>query len=203
MSGAFFIGTAIMLVLALSVNIRSAARTRASFDRNCQQTWRTLREQLSGRHLIISHLVDSVAGEKRLSSHAEMLAKALSEVDSLIQQIGEALPTSGEAYSIGESESECLRQLRLLCEELANAPEIQSQRSVSACLNGLDRGDEEIDNSKTTYNAAVITYNTHLDSRTGRWLTLLGQPASHYGTISFDWFGSDSGLVRPSPNPNP
>ncbi|TWT53999.1 hypothetical protein Pla22_16330 [Rubripirellula amarantea] len=201
MIGIYVLAGVVVSLVAIGVKLRDAERNRATLEKNCRQSWASLHDQLRNRHLIVSHLIDSVAGRSNLLVDVNELSASLKEVESRLDSLQGNLPGTGEANAIGECESKCLRQLRRLRKKLKKAPDILSLRQVTACWEGLDGCDEQIDNSKAVYNAAVITYNTHLGSREARCLTFLNRPVSPCGPISFDWYASDSGLSKPSPCP--
>ena len=169
-----------------------------SMQSQCRKEWSNLQSLLSGRHLIVSHLLDALPKKTRTAFLATELAEALSEVQLAVAGIEDANPSVQSIYRVGNAESEMLELLRKLILELgdtssqAQAHEATAgDRSIAACLAAIEAGESEINDAKSTFNGTAITHQAHRCTKVAKTAKWLGCKQPDYCVVNIQWYGAN------------
>ena len=151
-----FIFVVVVAIWQLLMRFRRAQQLKLLTDRSTRQL-RELKQQLTNRHLIVSHLTDSLPDSFDVRFERQKLQTIGQNAESSLSEID---PRNPCATKIGEFA--LLEQGFIsVAQELVNS--IVSDRSVSqihlvtSCLEGLEKCNAQINACKSIYNLSAMT----------------------------------------------
>jgi hypothetical protein len=143
-----------------------------------QRTWRAVRvlrnrmvmelsqlkSKLRIRHLIISHLVDSLPSSFPWQVDREQITAARRRAEEALGRIDLDSPQDSDVCTYSSCEQILLALVEDLTARIEADDRVSSIDSVAACVQGLQKARGEIIESVSTYNTAAIAYSTYLES---------------------------------------
>ncbi len=161
---AMLIGLLVLSGLVAGLLLCTALRSARTLEQRCAKELRHLMSLLSNRHLIVSHLADSIPASLDGLFEQRRFAKRLSRAEECVQSLDPDHPELAQLQALENNEQsliELIDDLRDAIEVTESALRIQA---VSGCLDGLDKKTCEVRDALSTYNAAAITYSSFLSS---------------------------------------
>jgi hypothetical protein len=142
--------------------LHQAWRSARSLHRRGVAELDQLKRALAARHLILSHLLDSLPDSPAPACDHTRDRQTLQQAVTQLQSIDETCPRTAQILK----SAECERNLTTLLEELVKRIDEdglgRQSQLVSACLRALDDSNRRIRESLSTYNTAVITHEEYL-----------------------------------------
>lgn len=143
--------------------------------------WSDIDVALKRRYNLIPGLIKLVQG---YSNHE---ASALDNV--IRQRTGD----SENSLQAGEQESQISQSLGGLIAVAENYPDLKASQNFVSLQTSLSEIEQEIQNTRTTYNAAVRKYNTHLESFPSNFM------ASFFSFRKYEYFNLELATQRAVP----
>ena len=167
MTGFIFTVLAIGLVLAALVAIIAfwrSLRSARALNQRCIAELAQLKSLITSRHLILSHLSDSVPASLDGAFDRKRMDRRRQRAEQAIQEIDPLDPDSSHIRAFSDIEQRLLELVEDLCRVLEESDASLTSPSVAACLEGLEKVDAEILDAMSTYNASAITFTGFLDA---------------------------------------
>ena len=153
----------VVLGLGLAYSLQKTWReVRSLRDRSATELAQ-LHSYLAGRHLIVSHLSDSLPESFDGHFDREQLVQAREQAERALHAIDPAWPIASEVRVFAGHEQDLLQWIENLTGKIEEVESVRDIQPVSGCLAGLKESNKKIDVAISTYNAAAITYNTYLE----------------------------------------
>ena len=146
-----------------------------------------LKSQLAGRHLIVSHLSDSVPSGFIPGRQLQRLAEAREEAETALSKIDPAEPDASAIRRFSLSEQDFVDLVQRMVRDIEEDDTVQHIQPVAGCLEGLKRSNDELADIVSIYNASAIAYANLVDS------SILGRmiPAREFGLFDLNPHSSD------------
>lgn len=138
----------------LFYNHLCSART---IQQRCGSELRQLKTLLSNRHLIASHLADSVPAKLDGVFERRQFEEKLSLAEKGLQTLDAENPNLDDIRTLQHNEQSLAELIDDLMESLEATDSASQIQAVAGCLNGLEKKTSEIRDALSTYNAAAIT----------------------------------------------
>ena len=165
-------------------------RTVALLYGRTQSELKQLQAHLADRHLIVSHLLDSLPGSFDQNYDRERLSRAQQEAEECLAGIDPHSPTASELRRHSNLEKHLYAEVEMLTEQIQVFADVREIQSVAGCLKGLERSTQQINDAISTYNSAVITLSSCLESRHARIVSRLADENGEFRV--FEWGGDSS-----------
>ncbi len=159
-----FVGVVIVGAIFMGLYILSALRSVRKLERCCAAELEQLKTLLSSRHLILSHLTDSVPSRLDSQWDRRRLQERLRRAEKGLLSLDPAVPDVADFRSLEDNEQSLMEGVEDLKEVLENADVINPVQAIAGCLDGLEKKSREILDAVSTYNAAAITLSGLLNS---------------------------------------
>ena len=132
-----------------------------------------LKSQLKSRHLIVSHLSDSLPSSFSKNLYLPQLREAREKAEYILQKIEPTSPVNTTMRDFANCEQEFVDWAERLIESVEADETVKKIQSVAGCLEGLVGVNHEISDIVSMYNATVIAYTNLVDS------SLIGRLVPH------------------------
>lgn len=176
----------------VAVNATRLNRFIADLSRLCDESWDELKRQLLNRHLIVSHLIDALPDSSMQSS----LSSGNERARATLATLDPATATQASYVKLANHQREFQWALHDAMVYLDSNSSLAGQKTVVACVHGIQESNQSIKQAKSTYNTAAIAYNEILLSRWVRWFRKLENEPRRYHDIAIGW--PDSATDEPS-----
>ncbi|MFK8113252.1 MAG: hypothetical protein AB8B91_13675 [Rubripirellula sp.] len=150
---------------------------------------RQLQELLAERHLILSHLLDSLPASFDSQFNRTELSQRLGESESFLSLIDPDNPIANDIRRNSRVEQSLYGLVRMLTETIAASESVRESQTVVGCLKGLDASTLRMTEATSSYNTSVITLTSYLASPHQRMIARWTGKEGDF--CVFDW-GSDS-----------
>ena len=158
----FLIGAVVVLCIALGFAMIRSFRAAHALERRCIAELTRLKSLLANRHLVISHLVDSVPEVVNPMFDRRQLLDSLKVAAEELECIDASAPDAARLGHFEAKEQELCLELSNLLRALEKTEYPTKLRSLQSCLDALETKSAEIMDVLSTYNAAAITFSTFL-----------------------------------------
>ena len=162
----FFILACVVLagVLCAGLLMFSFRRSARKLAKCCGDELDQLKSLLSSRHLIVSHLADSIPSRLDGLWNRKELQEGLRRAEQGLLSIDPTSPDVAALRMLEDNEQRLVLQVEDLQETLDHAEIISPVQPISGCLDGIEKKSQEILEAVSTYNAAAITFSSFLNS---------------------------------------
>ncbi|MGI9470009.1 MAG: hypothetical protein ACR2NZ_00665 [Rubripirellula sp.] len=184
--GSFLVIFPIVLIALAFFAYRKWCQLRSLFDRTAAELSQ-LKSQLAGRHLIVSHLSDSLPSVFAPSRQLKSLRKNRQEAEGALSEIDPPHPNATSIRRFSLCEQDFIDIVEKLVREIERDESVSKIQSVAGCLEGLKRANGEIAEIVSIYNASAIAYANMVDS------SMMGRliPARDFGLFDLSPHSSD------------
>jgi hypothetical protein len=138
-----------------------SART---LEQRCGSELRQLKSLLSNRHLIVSHLADSIPAKLDGLFERRRFEEQLLSAEKGLQALDADNPDLDDLRAVQWNEQSLAELINELVESLEATDAATQIQTVAGCMTGLEKKTSEIRDALATYNAAAITYSSFLGS---------------------------------------
>ncbi|WP_145176359.1 hypothetical protein [Rubripirellula lacrimiformis] len=158
--------TAAIVAAVVIGGVRKRRRGLVELERQTCQHWQVLQKQLLDRHLIVTHLLDSLpVGVGDQSDRDQLRTLNETAAHSVRSLAVESAPASLYCQVAADQDRFISPMNRLIATVVSN-PAVSEKPCVVACLSGLRDAGNNIQESQSTFNASVNAYQDHLASVT-------------------------------------
>jgi hypothetical protein len=151
-------------LLCVGLLVLSFRRSARKLAKCCAAELDQLKSLLSSRHLIISHLNDSIPSRLDGLWNRRELEQGLRRAEKGLLTIDPSSPDVAALRMLEDNEQCLVLMVEDLQEVLDHANISSPVQPISGCLDGLEKKSQEILEAVSTYNTAVITFNSFLNS---------------------------------------
>ncbi len=162
MGGFTYVLAALAVGIAFSLQ-KTAQSIRSLRDRSASELSQ-LKSELSSRHLIVSHLVDSLPATFDRHFDRKRLGEVRDHAERALQLVDPNSPNSADMQAFANCEQELEESVDHLTSCIEADGVVRSAQSVSACLQGLRQATRKINDAVSSYNAAAITYTSYFET---------------------------------------
>jgi hypothetical protein len=160
--GSFLIGLAVLSVAA-ALGLHKTWSSLHSLRNNSVTELRQLKSELAARHLIVSHLVDSLPESFDRSFDRQRCREAREQAERVLDSIDSNAPNATDINASTDREQDLFRLIHELTQRIETEESACESQAVSACLKGIEESNRKIGDAVSTYNASAITYRNYLE----------------------------------------
>lgn len=187
-----------LFIIVTAVSLRTICRSITILCDHSRDAWNRLCTQLLSRHLIVTHLIDALPASFHQSLDCRRLNEVSFQAETALRAFDPESPTRTKMEAISYSQDLFEHSLKHLTGQIKDDEAVCESKSVSACMAGLKATERKIHDAKSVYNAAVITYNSQLESPVALLLANWCCRNRDYHIVEFGWPGGDAER-NPSP----
>lgn len=142
----------------------AALRSARFLEQSCASELSQLKSLISNRHLIVSHLSDSIPNKLDGIYSQQSLRERLANAQQALVLVDPTGPGWEELRQFEKQEQSLCALVYELTEALNSAESLDRMPAVTSCLDALKAKSAEIQNKLSTYNSASITFCSFLSS---------------------------------------
>ena len=150
--------------LLVGLLLCATTRSARTLDGRCASELAQLKSLLSGRHLIASHLADSIPASLDGLYERRKFEIRLRRAEEGLRSLDPYDPNPKHLRAIEDNEQSLVELIEDLTDALDGTDAATRIQAVSGCLEGLEKATSEIRDAVSTYNAATITYTSFLST---------------------------------------
>lgn len=139
-----------------------------------------LKQQLTNRHVIVSHLADSLPSSFDPKFERQRLREISQTAEDSLSPIDPHRPSAEHVREFMFRERELLDATRELVDNIASDKKLDQSHLVANCIECLDRANAKIGDHTSIYNATAIAYQNL------RSVSFLRQRKRHQDITVFD-----------------
>ena len=117
-----------------------------------------LKRQLTNRHVIVTHLADSIPGSFDPNFERQKLREVSQTAEDSLSIIDPRRPSADQIREFACRERELLILTRELVNSIKTEDELSRAHLVTSCIEGLDRANAQIGNHTSIYNTSALAY---------------------------------------------
>ena len=185
-----FILISLVAIWQLWLRYRRSERLESLSDRSTIEL-RELKRLFTNRHLIISHLADSLPksfdpnfGRKKLREMGQDAATSLSNIDP-------QNPSANKILEFTLREREFIQVTRKLVDCIATDSSVNRIHLVASCIEGLQKTNAQIGNCTSIYNTSAIAYRSLHEAS----LLKAHRPTDQFAIINIEDWTNDRSLA--------
>ena len=152
-----FIFVAVVAIWQLLMRFQRSRQLELLSDRSTREL-RELKQQLTNRHLIVSHLVDLLPESFDLRFERQKLREVGQEAKSSLSDIDPQNPCATKISEFALLEHGFISVARDLVDSIASDSSVSQIHLVASCLEGLQKANAQINACKSIYNMSAIAY---------------------------------------------
>ncbi len=156
----FLVGAVVLLSIAVGFATIRSFRAAHALEQRCIAELTRLKPLLASRHLVISHLVDSVPEALDPFFDRRQLLDFLGAAAEDLKCIDASAPDPARLGRFEASEQDLCLELHSLLRALEKTDYPTQLRSLQSCMEAFDAKSDELADGLATYNAAAITFWT-------------------------------------------
>jgi hypothetical protein len=156
----FLVGAVVLLCFAVGFATIRSFRAAHALEQRCIAELTRLKPLLASRHLVISHLVDSVPESLDPLFDRRQLLISLEAAARELKCIDASAPDAARMGRFEAREQDLCLELNNLLRALEKTDFPTQVRSLQSCMEAFDAKSDELVDSLATYNAAAITFST-------------------------------------------
>lgn len=195
--GSFLILLAVFAACA-ALGLQKTWHSLHSLRRHSVTELNQLKSELASRHLIVSHLVDSLPESFDHSFNRDRCRETREQAESVLGSIDSSSPIAEDISMATDREQDLFRLIDDLTKRIEADESVCESQAVSACLKGLDESNRRIRDVVSTYNASAITLRNYLERPLSSMVVRL-LPKGQFDLFDLDLCNGDSrdDSVRP------
>ena len=139
-----------------------------------------LKQQLTNRHVIVSHLADSLPSSFDPKFERQRLREISHTAEDSLSSIDPRRPSADHVREFMFRERELLDATRELVDNIASDSEVNQAHLVASCIECLDRANAKIGDLTSIYNTSANAYQN------SRSVSFLRQRNRHQDLTVFD-----------------
>jgi hypothetical protein len=156
----FLIGAVVLLSIALGFAMMRSFRAAHALEQRCLSELTRLKSLLASRHLVISHLVDSVPEVLDPLFNRRRLLDSLEAATESLKCIDASAPDAAQLGHFEVCEQDLCLELNKLLRALEKTEYPAQLRPLQSCMEAFDAKSDQLADGLATYNAAAITFST-------------------------------------------
>lgn len=151
-----------VVVIGRGLGVFRSNRSARVLHQRCIDELKELLALIASRHLVLSHLVDSIPNRLDGLFERRRLERRLQLAEERLRAVDPDAPSRQALRGLEDGEQSLSEAVSDLMEALEATEHVAPVRALSGCLEGLEKRTREILDSVATYNAAAITYASFL-----------------------------------------
>lgn len=161
--GIFLFMLAVLTIVLALILQRTKCSVRSLQNRSSAELSQ-LMSQLASRHMIASHLVDSIPAKFDRRFPRKRFVEIRLQAETALRAIEPLAPKTCDIGKFADRERDFVEMLEQLTDCLKADGSACASPSVAACLQGLEDATKRINDAVSTYNAAAITYSSYFET---------------------------------------
>ncbi len=161
-----------LAMTGIAISLQKMRKAILSAGDQTLREWQQLKKSLLDRHLVITHLLDSLPNNSVSNFDRNMLSEANTIAEASVRKIEPSSADADDFARIAADQNDCAERLSYLTAGILLKPELMKIRSIKGCLKGLTECEQKIDEAASIYNTAVIAFQTRMESRRAKFVSL-------------------------------
>ena len=150
---------AIIAFWQLGLRYHRAQRLKELSARSTAE-FRELKRQLTNRHIIVTHLADSIPKSFDPKFERQKLREISQTAEDSLCSIDPRKPSAEQIRDFASRERELLNATRKLVDSLKTEKDLSQARLVTSCIEGLDRANAQVVDHTAIYNSSALAHQS-------------------------------------------
>ncbi|MAI71901.1 MAG: hypothetical protein CMM01_13435 [Rhodopirellula sp.] len=148
---------ALVALWLLGIRYHRAQRLRELSHRSIAE-FGELKQQLTNRHVIVTHLADSIPKSFDPKFERQKLREISQTAEDSLSSIDPRKPSPDQIREFVCRERELLGVTRELVKSIKTENDLNRAHLVTSCLEGLDRANAQVGDHTSIYNTSALAY---------------------------------------------